>query len=298
MRDGDGAQPRTADAHAPARGCAGSRSAAAATGTGCAARSICSAEIALVKTGGPTSTPSRANAAHQRAGECAGAEQASGSAFDQSRASPEVGSRSSISIGRRNTASRAKRRQRRRRSSRGRTPASRSTARARRRAARPRPGRSTRTRCSSANWVALKRRLHRLIRKATKAAVPMPLVMFSLAIDHQQPAVDRRRLGELDEAPVEGRQHRGPAARSRPCTREPPEAEVAEHLQDAEQHQRAPQAEPDHQRAADQRADDRQPQADHLVDDADLGRCCSASPAAGTASAASRRRRRRACRGR
>ena len=40
---------------------------------------------------------------------------------------------------------------------------------------------------SSANWVALKRWLHRLIRNARKAAVPMPLVMFSLAIAISRP---------------------------------------------------------------------------------------------------------------
>ena len=48
---------------------------------------------------------------------------------------------------------------------------------------------------SSAYWVAVKRWLHRLIRNATKAAVPMPPDRFSKAIDHQQAAVDRRRLG-------------------------------------------------------------------------------------------------------
>src|SRR6185369_9417595 len=87
---------------------------------------------------------------------------------------------------------------------------------------------------------------------------------------HQEAAVDRRRLGELDEAPVERRQHE-PGERVTAVQGEPPEAEVAEHLQDAEQHQRAPQAKPHHERAADERAADREPQADHLVDDTDLG---------------------------
>ena len=100
------------------------------------------------------------------------------------------------------------RRQREQRSRRRRTSASRSTAPARRPAARPRPGRPTRTPISSANWVAVKRWLHRLIRKATKAAVPMPPERFSKAITISRPPSTGCRRGELDEAPVEGRDRR------------------------------------------------------------------------------------------
>ena len=99
----------------------------------------------------------------------------------------------------------------------------------------------------------------------------MPLVMFSLAIAISRPPSTGVGSASLTK-PQSNAGIDEPGQRVAAVQREPPEAEVAEHLQDAEQHQRAPQAEPDHERAADQRAGDRQPQADHLVDDADLGR--------------------------
>jgi hypothetical protein len=121
---------------------------------------------------------------------------------------------------------------------------------------------------SIANWVAVKRWLHRLIRKARKAAVPMPPDRFSKATTISS----RRPPGGLGQRRSPSRR---PAASpgSCPCLGgQPPEAQVAGHLQHAEQQQRAPQAQAQHQRPPSRRTADGQPQADDLVDHAHLGR--------------------------
>ncbi len=70
---------------------------------------------------------------------------------------------------------------------------------------------------SKANWVALKRRLHRLIRKATNAAVPMPLVMFSLAIAMSRPPSTGVASASLTMPQSNGGMT-SPGSTPRPCT--------------------------------------------------------------------------------
>ena len=69
--------------------------------------------------------------------------------------------------------------------------------------------------------------------------------MFSLAIAISRPPSTGVGSASLTK-PQSNAGIDEPGQRVAAVQREPPEAEVAEHLQDAEQHQRAPQAEPDH----------------------------------------------------
>ena len=99
----------------------------------------------------------------------------------------------------------------------------------------------------------------------------MPLAMFSAAMTSKRPPSTGVACTSLTK-PQSNAGTTRPRQHAAAVHGEPPEAEVAHHLQHAEGEQRAPKAQAQHQGAAEQRAADRQPQADHLVDDADLGR--------------------------
>ena len=147
---------------------------------------------------------------------------------------------------------------------------------------------------NSANCVAVKRWLHSAIRQRDEGR-RAHAAGDVLGRDHQQQAaVHRRGLRELHEPQVE-RRDREPRQLPLPRTasHQKPTLLAICRTPNSISARHSPSLQ--HQRAAEQRAADREPQADDLVDHADFGRAEVPSPAAGTASSASRRTRRRAC---
>ena len=148
---------------------------------------------------------------------------------------------------------------------------------------------------SSANCVAVKRWLHRPSGSATKAAVPMPPEMFSTAITISRPPSTGVACASSTKPESNGRDRRAPAAAPCPPTASHQKPTLLAICSTPNSISARHKPELEHQRAAEQRAADGQPQADDLVDHADLGRAEGHAPAAGTASSTSRRRRRPAC---
>ena len=143
---------------------------------------------------------------------------------------------------------------------------------ARRPAARPRPGRPTRTRCSSANCVAREALVAQAHQERDEGRGAHAAASGSR---RRSPAAGRRRPASHATSLTKPQSNAGivrPGSASRPLTASHQKPRLLTICSTPKQHQRAPQPEPQHQRAAEQRAADRQPQPDHLVDDADLGR--------------------------